>query len=164
MIRVPKRYIPKHLSKKDKHRYKKSLIKSKRLYKRKKYHTRKKVKSFKSKKSNHITNAKRIYKIESIKPSRILSKKTGCSLKTLKMIEKKGLGAYYSSGSRPNQTPQSWGRARLASVITAGKASQVDLKLLTKGCKKNSKALKLALKLKKKNDTLYKRRAPSIRI
>ena len=33
-----------------------------------------------------------------------LSKKTGCSIKTLKKIVKKGMGAYYSSGSRPNQT------------------------------------------------------------
>ena len=45
-------------------------------------------------------------------------------------IVKKGQGAYYSSGSRPNQTGHSWGRARLASSITGGKASAVDYKIL----------------------------------
>ena len=59
MIR-PK-YLPRSLSKKDKKIIKNQLNKSKRLYKKGKYHTRKKVKSFKSKKSNHVENAKRIY-------------------------------------------------------------------------------------------------------
>ena len=39
------------------------------------------------------------------------------SKSTLDKVYKRGLGAYYSSGSRPNQTAQSWSRARLASVI-----------------------------------------------
>ncbi len=38
----------------------------------------------------------------------------------------KGRGAYYSSGSRPNQTAESWALARLASVITGGDARKVD--------------------------------------
>ena len=37
-----------------------------------------------------------------------------------------GRGAYYSSGSRPNQTPSSWAYARLASVIMGGPARKVD--------------------------------------
>jgi hypothetical protein len=36
------------------------------------------------------------------------------------------MGAYYSSGSRPNQTPMSWGRARLASVIMGGPSRRID--------------------------------------
>ena len=36
------------------------------------------------------------------------------------------LGINISSGSRPNQNAQSWGLARLASAITAGKAAAVD--------------------------------------
>ena len=47
-------------------------------------------------------------------------------MKALKHITKKGRGAYYSSGSRPNQTAQSWARARLASALTGGNASAVD--------------------------------------
>ena len=42
---------------------------------------------------------------------------------------KKGMGAYYSGGSRPNQTPFSWGLARLASVIMGGNARKVDKKI-----------------------------------
>ena len=42
------------------------------------------------------------------------------------MIIKKGKGAFFSSGSRPNQTPFSWGLSRLASVIMGGPARKVD--------------------------------------
>ena len=45
-------------------------------------------------------------------------------------IIKKGIGAYGSGGSRPNQTPRSWAYARLASVLTAGKAMIVDESLV----------------------------------
>jgi len=38
----------------------------------------------------------------------------------------KGKGAYYSSGSRPNQTPFSWGYGRLASVILNGPSRRID--------------------------------------
>ena len=38
----------------------------------------------------------------------------------------KGKGAYYSSGSRPNQTAFSWGYARLASVILGGPSRKID--------------------------------------
>ena len=144
MVRVPKRYVPKMLTRKDRKKQKKMLRKSRKLYKRKKYYTRKKLKSFKSKTSPHILKARKMYKIKSIKPSRKLAKKTKCTMKALKKIVEKGQGAYFSSGSRPNQTGHSWGVARLASSITGGKAAAVDYKVLEKGCKKNSKALKLA--------------------
>tara|TARA_R100000541_G_scaffold11969_5_gene20247 strand:+ start:7057 stop:7461 length:405 start_codon:yes stop_codon:yes gene_type:complete len=41
-------------------------------------------------------------------------------------IINKGRGAFYSSGSRPNQTAQSWGLGRLASVILGGPARKID--------------------------------------
>jgi hypothetical protein len=75
---------------------------------------------------------------------------------------KKGQGAYFSSGSRPNQTGHSWGVARLASAITGGKASQVDLKHLIKGCKSNSKALRMAKKSKYKNKGRNKSRSTKL--
>lgn len=149
-MQYPKRYIPSILSLKDKFFQKKELNKSKKAYKYKRYYTRNKVKSFKSKISNHIEKAKEIYKVNKITASKNLAKKTGCSIKALQKIIKKGQGAYYSSGSRPNQTSHSWGNARLASSITAGKAAAVDYKILEEGCKKKSKALKLAKKAKKK--------------
>ena len=140
----PKKYVPKNLSKKDKSKQKKMLKRSKRLYKRGQYYEREKIKSFKSKKSPHVKKAEKIYKINSVKASKELSDKTGCSVAGLKQIVKKGQGAYYSSGSRPNQTTHSWGIARLASALTGGKSSQIDYHILKKYCKKNSKALRLA--------------------
>lgn len=80
-----------------------------------------------------------------------MAKKTGCSKKALLKIIKKGQGAYYSSGSRPNQSAHSWGIARLASAITSGKAAAIDYKILEEGCNQNSKALKLAKKAKIKH-------------
>tara|TARA_R110002020_G_scaffold468312_3_gene692485 strand:+ start:586 stop:981 length:396 start_codon:yes stop_codon:yes gene_type:complete len=49
-----------------------------------------------------------------------------------KKVIDKGKGAYYSSGSRPNQTPTSWGLARLASVILGGPARKIDKKIWDK--------------------------------
>lgn len=149
-IKINVRYIPKNLSKKDKKKQFAMLLKSRNLYKKGKFFTRKKVESYPQKKSNHILNAEKIYKVDKIDATRELAFKTGCSMLTLKEIIRKGEGAYYSSGSRPNQTPQSWGKARLASAISGGKASLVDYYLLEKGCKKTSKVFKLANDAKKK--------------
>lgn len=144
--KVPKRYVPSVLTRKDIKIIKRELNKSRNKYKKGIYYTRKKVKSFKHKPSNHVLNAKRIYGVDKIIPNKVLANKTGCSINALKIIEKKGMGAYYSSGSRPNQTAKSWGRARLASSITGGNSSIVDYYILKKGCKSNSLALKLAKK------------------
>jgi hypothetical protein len=150
MAIFPKRYIPKHLSKKDKKKQSKELRKSRKDYKNKKYYTRKQIKSFKGSKSKHVINAMKMYNVNNVKPSKNLAKKTKCKLSSLKKMMKKGQGAYFSSGSRPNQTAHSWGIARLASAITGGKASAVDYHILEKNCKPSSKALKLAKKSRKK--------------
>ena len=149
--RVPIKYVPKRLTRKDKNKARKELKKSRKAYKKGKYYTRKKVKGFKSKKSNHVVNAMKIYGVKSVSASPKLAKKSGCSVTGLKKLVSKGAGAYYSSGSRPNQTSMSWGRARMASAITGGKAAAVDFKILEKYCKPSSKALKLAKKAKKKH-------------
>lgn len=146
----PSRYVPLKLSRSDKKKQKAMLKRSKRQYKKGKYFTRRKVKSFKSKVSPHILKAQRVYKVNNISASPALAKASGCSIGTLRKIVKKGQGAYYSSGSRPNQTGHSWGRARLASSITGGKAAAVDMKLLTKGCKKTGKAIRYAKAAKRK--------------
>ena len=148
---VPIKYIPEKLSKKDKDKISKELKKSRKAYKKKKYYTRKKVSSFKSKKSKHIVKAEKIYKLDTIKPSKELSEATGCSIEGLERIVKKGQGAYYSSGSRPNQSAHSWGYARLASAITGGKSAAVDYKILEESCKPSGKAMKLANLAKKKH-------------
>lgn len=151
LLTVPQKYVPKKLTRTDKDIIKSELKKSRGLYKKNKYHTRKKVKSYTSKTSKHIHNARKMYKIQDIKPSKELSDKTQCSIKGLQEIEKKGMGAYYSSGSRPNQSAHSWGRARLASSITGGKSAAVDFNIIKRECKKSGKAYKNALKAKKKH-------------
>jgi hypothetical protein len=143
------RYLPKVLTKKDKKAQIKMLLKSKKLYKTHNYYTRKRLSSYKNKKSNHILNARKIYNIQNITPNAELALKTGCKLSALNQIVKKGEGAYYSSGSRPNQTAKSWGLARLASSITAGKAAAVDYDIINKGCDHKKRAFILANKSRK---------------
>jgi DNA-binding Xre family transcriptional regulator len=150
-MKINLRYLPKRLTKKDKKKQSKMLMKSRRLYKKGIYYTRKPVSSFKSKKSQHIINAEKIYGVDKIGATDELAKATGCSKEALAKIINKGEGAYYSSGSRPNQTAQSWGVARLASSITSGKAAAVDYSILEKGCKPNSKALTMAKKARRKH-------------
>ena len=145
IMKVPLRYIPKTLSKKDKLKQKKNLNKSRKLYKKGVYYSRPKVKSFASKETPHIRKLKKMYHVDSVSIPE-LAKKTRCSEKSLNQIVKKGEGAYFSSGSRPNQTAHSWGFARLASSLTGGNASAIDYKELEEGCKPMSRPLILAKK------------------
>ena len=131
---IPSRYLS-PLSRKDKIIKKKMILKSRRMYKKGIYKTRKSLKSYPNKVSNHVTRAKKRFGVDSMVPSPELAKKTGCPLSVLQKIVQKGEGAYYSSGSRPNQTPQSWGIARLSSALTGGPAAKVDASLV-KQCKK----------------------------
>ena len=149
-IKIPTKYLPSLKEIKDSAKQVKMLMKSRKQYKKGKFFTRKKIKSYKSKPSNHVTDARKIYGIENVSPNKELAKKTGCSLSALKQIVRKGEGAYYSSGSRPNQTSQSWGLARLASSITAGKSAAVDYNILEKGCDHKKKAFLLAKKSRRK--------------
>lgn len=157
------RYLPKRLSSKDKIKQSKMLIKSKKLYKKGIYYTRKPVNSFHSKTSKHILKARNVYGVDKIGATNELAKKSGCSKAALAKIINKGAGAYYSSGSRPNQTAQSWGVARLASALTSGKAGAVDYNILNKGCKPGSKGYKAA-QLAKKRYGHGQRKVPKIRL
>jgi DNA-binding Xre family transcriptional regulator len=157
--KVPLRYLPKRLSKKDTVKQRRELSKSIKAYKKGKYYTRKKVSSFKTKTSDHILKARKIYKLDKITPSKELSKKTGCSIASLQKMVKKGQGAYFSSGSRPNQTATSWGIARMASDVTGGKAAAVDFNILDEGCDHSKKAYKLAVQARKKHK-FGKRKVP----
>ncbi len=140
----PMRYLPQQLSRKDIKKQVSAINRSKKLYSKKIYYTRPSVKSFHSKPSRHVANAQKIYSVSTIFPNQALSRKTGCSVAGLKQIVRKGEGAYYSSGSRPNQTAQSWGIARLASALTAGKSAAVDFAILDKECSHQGRAYKLA--------------------
>ena len=149
-LKFPIRYLPKMLSSSDKQKQVGMLLKSRKLYKKDKFYTRKNVASYKHKESQHLVNARRIYGVQNVVPGPELARKTGCSVEALAKIVKKGEGAYFSSGSRPNQTAQSWGYARLASAITGGKSAAVDYKILEEGCNHRGKAYTLAREAKRK--------------
>jgi len=120
---LPKHYTGK-LSRKDKKSQLRELKKSQRDYKKGKYHSRKKMKSFKNKKSGWTQQFKNKYP-EATSLSQI-SKATGIPKGALTAVKKKGMGAYFSSGSRPNQTAESWGLARMYSYILGGPTRKVD--------------------------------------
>jgi hypothetical protein len=83
------RYVPKHLTKKDKQKQYVMIQKSKKLYRKNIYYTRKKVPSFHSKTSNHILDARKMYKVNIIDATDELAKKTGCSKVSLQKIIQK---------------------------------------------------------------------------
>ena len=68
-MNIPKRYIPNILTNKDKKKQRRNILKSRKLYKKGKYYTRPKVRSYKSKPSNHVKTAKKLYGVSTIKPS-----------------------------------------------------------------------------------------------
>ena len=135
-------YIPSTLTPSDQRKQRKMIKNSRNLYKKKVFYTRKKVKSYVSLPSLHIKRATTMYGVP-IRPSQALARASGCPLSVLRAIVKKGEGAYYSSGSRPNQTAQSWAYARLASALTGGKSARVDYHLV-KQCNPTKKAYQLA--------------------
>lgn len=159
-MKVPLKYVPNKLDDKDKKKQVKMLKKSKKLYDKKEYYSREPLKSFNSKPSGHVQKAKTMYNVKNIIPSKELAKKTGCSVHSMQQIVKKGQGAYYSSGSRPNQTAHSWGIARLASAITSGNSAIIDFHIIDKGCNHKKKAYKLATEAKKKR----LRKSPKVNI
>jgi len=151
IINLPVRYVPNMLTRRDKRKQLNMLLKSKKMYKRHDYYTRNRVSSYKNAKSKHVAKALKMYNVDNILPTKALSLTTGCTVPALKKIVNKGEGAYYSSGSRPNQTPQSWGLARLASSLTSGKSAAVDYEIIKNGCDHKKKAFILANKSRMTN-------------
>jgi hypothetical protein len=59
------------------------------------------------------------------------SKSSGISKNTLEKVYKRGLGAYYSSGSRPGVSAHGWAAGRVRSFATGkGGARKADADLL----------------------------------
>tara|TARA_R110002020_G_scaffold153155_2_gene332368 strand:- start:778 stop:1209 length:432 start_codon:yes stop_codon:yes gene_type:complete len=93
--------------------------------------------SFKSKQSSWTQkfSAKYGEQLDNMKGGRSkknIAKVTGIPFKALDEVFKKGEGAYYSSGSRPGQSPQSWAYARLYSYILGGPARKADKSITEK--------------------------------
>ena len=117
---LPLKYVPKTLSPSDKKKQEKSIREGK---------DRPKV-NYKSKRSTWAVKFEKKYGVK-ISDTDFIDKNI-ISKKGQDEIVSKGMKAYYTSGSRPNQTPFSWGLARLASVIMGGNARVVDMKIWKK--------------------------------
>ena len=113
---LPKKYVPKGLSKADKAKQVSSI---------KKGTDRPKLKSAPpSKRSGHVVAFEKKYGTKITNDSFI--SKNILKREGIRQVLTKGRGAYYSAGSRPNTNSAAWARARLASVLLGRKARQVD--------------------------------------
>ena len=119
---IPKRYLPDTLSKSEREKQIKSIFEGKERPKTK----------VKEKKSTWTTQFDKEYgeQLDAMKGKRSksnIAKVTGIPLKAINEVYKKGEGAFYSSGSRPNQTASSWARGRIYAYIMGGeKVRKVD--------------------------------------
>ena len=127
--KIPKKYT-KGLSTRDKKKQLKNIKTAKKAYKNKKYIDRPKLKSYKNKTSSWTEKFK--LKYGNITKIKGIAKATGTPEGALRAVLKKGRGAYYSSGSRPNQTAESWGRARMYSYIMGGPTRKYDKEITKK--------------------------------
>ena len=114
MSDLPKKYVPDKLSEKDKKKQIKSIKEGK---------DRPKV-DYKTKRSTHVVKFEKKYGT-TIKDLPFIYKNIITKTGVDKILDK-GMGAYYSSGSRPNVSKEAWAYARLASVIMGGGARKVD--------------------------------------
>mgnify|MGYP003132674802 CR=1 FL=1 len=133
----PKRYLPPELSKEDKKKQKKQLDKSREDYKKGKFTQREKLDSFQSKTSTYVEQVKKKTGLP-VNFDKLADKLTRTEKrrkevrKGFEEIYDKGRAAYFSSGSRPNQTPASWGKARVASVLVGGPSRKIDKAIVEK--------------------------------
>jgi len=93
--------------------------------------------SFKSKESTWTKKFNKIYgkqldEMKGGRSKRNIAKVTGIPFKAIDEVFKKGEGAYYSAGSRPNQTAQSWAYSRLYSYLLGGNARKIDAEITKK--------------------------------
>tara|TARA_R110000751_G_C13764952_1_gene479558 strand:+ start:346 stop:789 length:444 start_codon:yes stop_codon:yes gene_type:complete len=124
---IPKRYLPDTLSKADRQKQIKSIFEKKERPKTK----------VKERKSSWTTKFDKKYgeELDAMKGKRSkknIAKITGIPLKAIDEVYKKGEGAFYSSGSRPNQTASSWARGRIYAYIMGGKKVREVDKDITK--------------------------------
>jgi len=113
---IPKRYIPDTLSKAERQKQIKSIFEGKKRPETK----------VKERKSSWTTKFDKKYgeELDAMKGKRSkknVAKVTGIPFKAIDEVYKKGEGAFYSSGSRPNQTAASWARGRIYAYIMGGK-------------------------------------------
>ena len=114
---IPKRYLPDTLSESDKRKQIKSLFEK----------TNRPKVNVKSKRSKWTISfddeyGKAIDKMKGGRTKRNIAKVSGIPFKAIDEVYKKAEGAFYSSGSRPNQSATSWALGRSYAYIMGGKA------------------------------------------
>ena len=129
MRKIKKTYT-KGLSKRDSNRQKKNIRTARKSYKKGKYVNRPKLKSYKKKESGWTAKFHKRHPNAKTIPQ--IARATGIPAKALNAVKRKGMGAYYSSGSRPNQTAHSWGMARMYSYILGGPTRKIDKEITKK--------------------------------
>jgi hypothetical protein len=123
MKSFPKKYTAR-LSRKDKKKQLTQLKKLKKAYSKGNYLDRPRLQSYKKKESGWTSTFHKLYPLA--KTMKQISKAVNIPEKALKEVIKKGKGAYYSSGSRPNQTATSWGKARMYAYILGSPTRKYD--------------------------------------
>jgi len=138
--KIPKQYLA-GLSRDNREKQLKALKASRKAYREGVYIPRPKLASFESKKSRHVVDFERRYNTK-ITDLKSVARVTGVPVPALEKIIKKGMGAYYSGGSRPNQTAHSWAYARLGSVLLKRNSYKIDKHVLDEYKVKKIKAPK----------------------
>eukprot|EP00466_Bigelowiella_natans_P012651 jgi/Bigna1/68560/fgenesh1_pg.6_\ len=118
---INEKHVPKSLSKKDGEKQTESIFHGR---------NRPKLRSFKSKKSKWTQKADKCFKGDA--SSSNVTEVLDVPLKSSREIVNKGKGAHCSGGSRPNQSAESWSRARLCSVLFGGPSRNIDKKMVDK--------------------------------
>lgn len=123
---IPKKYLPDTLKGKDRQKQIKSIFEGKER-------PETKVKGRKSSWTVKFDEkyGKELDAMKGKRNKRNIAKVTGIPFKAIDEVYKKGEGAYYSSGSRPNQTPSSWARGRIYAYIMGGKSVRNRDKAIT---------------------------------
>ena len=117
---IPERYIPSYLTPEQKRRQARSIIEKR---------DRPQLQNIPIKRSEWTIKAEQYFGKGNTSPKSI-AKQLGVKMEGFEKILNKGRGAYYSGGSRPNQTSESWARSRLFSVLFGGNARIVDKKIV----------------------------------
>ena len=123
---IPRQYLQ-NLTKSQQAKQTALINKSKKDYKKGKVEDRPKVSDTPTKRSTHVVRFEKKYGFPITDKKALKATFPDADVET---ILSKGVGAYGSSGSRPNVSAAQWANARLASVLTGGPALRIDKDLV----------------------------------
>lgn len=132
--KLSRKYLPKSLTKKDAEKQssdiKKTALKVKEKKPLKKEDFERPKVDYPYKRSPYVKQFEDKYNMKVSIDG--ISEKFNIPKTALKQIYDKGVGAFLSSGSRPNVNAFMWGFARIASVLLGGKSRKIDNHIVEK--------------------------------